>query len=331
MKKKVLSWGTMMCDIIAPEMNRIAEPGVIEYLEKPIEMRLGGHPVDLVIDLARIGMNPADISVVSTIGKDIFGDFLLRELESYGFDSYIERVEGGTGKTMILSIKGKDRICHLDPAACQKMSLEHLENSIRETQPEYFSFRPGYTNLDLEMASLLQRLRKDVLKESFLLLDLCAPYKKGWEYYLELLPHVDAVHGNHKEIARAANEQTLEAATAKMISMGVRAVLLTKESEGAELITSRYRISQPSFEIQFVEPSGCGDAFCGGIFYAQIMASKTIANMNPKELAEVLLWGQALGAAAATEVGCVNGVSQEKVNHLISSQGDRLRNNTEVR
>lgn len=331
MKKKVLSWGTMMCDIIAPKMNRIAEPGVIEYLEKPIEMRLGGHPVDLVIDLVRIGMNPDDIAVVSTIGKDIFGGFLLREIESYGFESYIERVEGGTGKTMILSVEGKDRICHLDPAACQKMSLEHLENAIRQTQPEYFSFRPGYTNLDLEMASLLGRLRNDVLKDSFLLLDLCAPYKKDWAYYLELLPHVDAVHGNHKEIARAAGEQTLEAATAKMISLGVHAVLLTKESNGAELITPRYRISQPSFDIEFVEPSGCGDAFCGGIFYAQIMAGKTIADMNPKELAEVLLWGQALGAAAATEVGCVNGVSRDKVEMLVATQGERLRNNTDVR
>jgi sugar/nucleoside kinase (ribokinase family) len=328
MSKKVLSWGTLMCDIIAPELARIAEPGVIEYLAKPIEMRLGGHPIDLIVDLARMGVNPDDIAVVSTIGKDIFGDFLLREIAPYGFQSFVERVDCGTGKTMILSVKGQDRICHLDPAACQMMSLEHLENAIRETQPEFFSFRPGYTNLDLEIAPLLKRLRKDVLKDAFLLLDLCAPYKKDWNYYLELLPHVDAVHGNHKEIARAASEQTLEKAATKMLSMGVNAVLLTKESQGAEIITPTCSVSQPSFDINFVEPSGCGDAFCGGIFYSQMLAGRRIENMNPVELTEVLLWAQAFGAAAATAVGCVEGVTKTKIENLVTTQGKRLREST---
>ena len=330
MRKKILSWGTMMCDIIAPEMERIAEPGVIEYLAKGIELRLGGHPVDLVIDLARIGVDPDEIAVVSTVGTDVFGDFLLREIAPYGFQSFIERVEGGTGKTMILAVKGRDRICHLDPAACQRMSLSHLERAIQETKPEFFSFRPGYTNLDLEMAPLLKRLRKDALRDAFLLLDLCAPYKKGWDYYLDLLPYVDAVHGNHKEIARAASEPTLEKAAAKMLAMGVGAVLLTKESEGAEIITPKFRVGQPSFEITFVEPSGCGDAFCAGVFHSLARSGKRMAAMRPDELAEVLLWAQALGASAATQVGCVDGVTKAKVDGLIASQGRRLLENTQT-
>ena len=58
MKKRVLSWGTFMCDIIASGQDKVAEPGVIEYLTQPIELRLGGHPVDLVVDLAQIGVDP---------------------------------------------------------------------------------------------------------------------------------------------------------------------------------------------------------------------------------------------------------------------------------
>jgi sugar/nucleoside kinase (ribokinase family) len=328
MKKKVLSWGTLMCDIIAPEMDKIAEPGVIEYLTKGIEMHLGGHCIDLIIDLAKIGVDPNEIAVVSTIGTDIIGDFLLREISPYGFKSFIERVEGGTGKTMILGLKDRDRLCHLDPGACQRMSLSHLENAILEAQPEFFSFRPGYTNLDLEIAPLLKRLRNSVLKNTFLLLDLCAPYKKGWDYYLDLLPYVDAVHGNSKEIARAAGEPTLEKAADKMLSMGVGAVLLTKEKEGAEILTPKYIVSQPSFDIKFVEPSGCGDAFCAGGFYAMMKSGKKIAAMNPDEMAEVLLWAQALGASAATQVGCVEGITADGVCNLVKYQGERLLKST---
>jgi sugar/nucleoside kinase (ribokinase family) len=330
MKKKVLSWGTMMCDIIAPEMDKIAEPGVIEYLTKSIEMHLGGHCIDLIIDLAKVGVNPNDIAVVSTIGSDIIGDFLLREISPYGFESFIEQVDGGTGKTMILGIKNRDRLCHLDPAACQKMSLSHLEKAILEAQPEFFSFRPGYTNLDLEIAPLLQRLRNSELKNTFLLLDLCAPYKKGWDYYLDLLPYVDAVHGNSKEISRAAGEATLEKAADKMLAMGVGAILLTKDKDGAEILTPRFRVSQSSYNITFVEPSGCGDAFCAGAFYAMMKADKRIVTMSPDEVAEVLMWAQAFGAAAATHVGCVEGVSRETVMMLIKNQSERLLKSTKA-
>lgn len=324
MKKKVLSWGTCMCDIIATGLEKIAEPGVIEYLTNGIELRIGGHPVDLIIDLVRIGGNPAEFAVVSAVGTDVFGDFLLREISAYGFEAFIERVEGGTGKTMILSVKNQDRLCHLDPAACMRMSPGYFERIIHKTKPEFFTLRPGYTNLDTEMPYLLGKLRKGPLRNSFLILDLCAPYKKSWSYYLELLPYVDAIHGNSKEIIRAGGADTLEKAVEKMLSLGVKAVLLTKEKDGAEFWTHDCIIRQPSFEIEFVEPSGCGDAFCAGVVYALMRQNKRIEEMNEKELSDILLWGQALGAAAATKVGCVEGVTKEKVWSLLKDQQDRI-------
>jgi sugar/nucleoside kinase (ribokinase family) len=319
-----------MCDIIAAGLGKVAEPGVIEYLTQPIELRLGGHPVDLVVDLAKIGVSPAEIGFVSAIGKDVFGDFLLDQIAPYGFEAFVERVEGGTGKTLILSVKGQDRLCHLDPAACMHMSLEHLEGVLRRMGPEFFTLRPGYTNLDTNMACLLERLRQGPLKDAFVLLDLCAPYRKEWSYYLDLLPHVDAVHGNHKEIIRASGEETFARATEKILSLGAQAVLLTKEAEGAEIVTRQYRIAQPAFDIRFVEPSGCGDAFCAGVIYRLMQAGKPFGELGPEELAQTLLWGQALGAAAATEVGCVAGVTRAKVDELLENQQGRLLPQTVV-
>ena len=155
---------------------------MIEYLTKPIEMRLGGHPVDLIVDLAKIGVAPDDIGFISTIGTDVFGDFLLREIAPFGFEAFVRRVDGGTGKTLILAVDGQDRMCHLDPAACMQMSLEHLDDVLCRTTPEFFTLRPGYTNLDTSLAQLLGKLRKGPLRDTFVLLDLCAPYQKPWSY-----------------------------------------------------------------------------------------------------------------------------------------------------
>ncbi len=330
MRKCVLSWGTFMCDIIASGLDKVAEPGVIEYLTQPIELRLGGHPVDLVIDLEQIGVDPGEIGFVSTVGTDVFGDFLLRELDRYEFQPFVERVEGGTGKNMVLAVKGRDRLAHLDPAACMKMSIRHLEEILEQTTPEFLTFRPGYTNLDTKMASLLERLRSGPLRDSFLLLDLCAPYKKPWSYYLPLLRHVDAVHGNSKEITRAAGENSFQKASEKILALGADAVLLTKEEEGAEIATRRYRISQPSFQIRFVEPSGCGDAFCAGVIYSLMQAEGSIETMDEDDLTDLLIWGQALGASAATEVGCVAGVTEANVQALLEGQKDRVLRGTQV-
>ena len=328
MKKKFLSWGTCMCDIIVPELEKIAEPGIIEYLQRGIELRLGGHPVDVTIDLARIGVNPADIGVISTVGTDIFADLLLREISKYGFATWIQQAEGGTGKTVILGLKGKDRLCHLDPGACQKMSLSYLVDTLTEASPEFFSLRPGYTNLDLDIAKTLEGLRKGPLKNTFILLDLCAPYQKEWSYCLELLPYIDAIHGNSKEIVKVAGGGTLEQAADKVFSFGAKCVLLTKEADGAELLTKHHRIQQPSFQIEFVEPSGCGDAFCAGILLGLAKTGKTLSELHADELSEVLIQGQVLGAAAATAVGCVEDVTREKVEGLLLQQKNRLLTET---
>ena len=330
MAKTVMSWGTFMCDIIASGLGKVAEPGVIEYLEQPIELRLGGHPVDFTIDLAQVGVDQSQIGFVSTIGNDVFGDFLLQQIGRFEFESFVQRADVGTGKTMILSVQGADRLCHLDPGACMHMSLDHLEAALKETAPAFFTFRPGYTNLDTQIGDLLRKLRRGPLADSFLLLDICAPYGKGWDFYLPLLEHVDAVHGNSKEIMRAAGKADLAEATESILSHGVGAVLLTKADEGAELVTDRYRLAQGPFRIDFREPSGCGDAFCAGVIWSLMQSDRKIGKMDADELAGVLVRGQAMGAAAATEIGCVDGVTGSAVQSLIADQGDLLSSETSI-
>jgi hypothetical protein len=52
--------------------------------------------------------------------------------------------------------------------------------------------------------------------------------------------------------------------------------------------------------------------------------------MNGEELANVLMWGQAMGAAAATQVGCVEGVTKEKVQELLDTQKGRMLETTKI-
>jgi fructokinase len=322
---QILAWGTMMVDIIAADLPRIAEPGIILYAPKGIEARLGGHPIDVAIDLVQMGIDPKEIGVVSAIGNDIFSKLLEEELKKYAIMDFVERVPVGSGKTLILVVKGEDRRCHLDPGASLHMSIQHLEKVIRETKPLYFTFRPGYTNIDLKLAGMLRRLREAALAHSFLLLDVCAPYQKRWTYVLELIPYLDAVHGNRHEIIRIAGERRFENAAKKLLSKGVKAIFLTKDKEGAEIIMENRRIIQPAYKVKAIEPSGAGDAFCAGIIYGLYKKKKRkIEELNLEELSDVLLIAQAMGAAAVTHVGCVTGVTLENVSQILRQKEDLL-------
>ena len=94
------------------------------------------------------------------------------------------------------------------------------------------------------------------------------------------------------------------------------------------LLTKHHRIQQPSFQIEFVEPPAAVDAFCAGILLGLAKTGKTLSEIHADELSEVLIQGQVLGAAAATAVGCVEGVTREKVEGLLLQQKNRLLTET---
>jgi hypothetical protein len=61
-----------------------------------------------------------------------------------------------------------------------------------------------------------------------------------------------------------------------------------------------------------------------------MQAGKHIDAADADGLADAVLWGQALGASAATEVGCVAGVTRANVQSIFNHQKDRLMRQTKV-
>ncbi len=329
---KILTWGTMMVDVIAANLPKIADPGIIFYTENGIGARTGGHPIDVSIDLVQMNVSPKDVGIVSAIGNDMFGKFLEDKLKKHRIKDFVQRVKVGNGKTLILSVKGEDRRCHLDPGASLHMSIEHLERVVKKIKPHYFTFRPGYTNIDLKFGNMLRRLRKNVLSKSFLLLDVCAPYKKSWSYFLKIIPYVDAIHGNRHEIIRIANERNFNKATKKLISKGIKAIFLTKDKDGAEIIMKDKKIAQPGIRVKAVEPSGAGDAFCAGIIYSLYNWKKhDLNNLTTDKLSRMLLFAQSCGAACVEKVGCTEGVTRNRVYSILKKNEKKVLKNTNVK
>ncbi len=326
---KVLATGTIMADILAVELERIADPGEVIYLEREVEVRIGGHPIDVAIDLVKLGLNPQEIGLVAAVGKGLFGDYVKRIIEQYRIPAFLQEIDHtDTGKNIILENKGEDRRFHIDPGANWYLDPEFVRGKIRELSPEITCLRPGYSGLDLKLEEIFREAKAC---NSFLFLDMMEFHPtRPAGLLLPLFHYADAVHCNQREAMINTAKDNPEEAVKEILRRGAKAVFLTKGGAGAELITQELRIVQPGFAVDTVDATGAGDAFCAGVVY-QLLGLDGFGDINGlsrDKLVEVLMMGQAAGASAATQAGCVEGVDKDKVNQLISQQKEAILNGT---
>lgn len=326
----ILTTGTIMTDLLAVDLPKIADPGEVIYLDREVEARIGGHPIDVAIDLVKLGFPPQGVGVVAAVGKGLFGDYVKRIIEQHKVQAFLQEVEEtDTGKNVVLKKKGEDRRFHIDPGANWYLDPKFVKKVLQEVRPKIFSIRPGYCGIDLSLEEIFEKA-----KDAFIFLDIMKPHpQRPWDLLLPVLKYADAVHCNEKEATAVTSKQTTEEALRELLGRGAKIIFLSRGGRGAEIIAEGFRISQPAFAIEAIDPTGAGDAFCAGIIYKMIEWGKyrNLDKLPQDKLVEMLMFAQAVGASAAVGVGCTEGVSKEKVDALIKEQKERIISETKVR
>jgi len=315
-KLDVVTAGMIVCDIIAAGIERFAEPGEMLFIPDSTGVRTGGHPLNVALDLAQLGNEPKKIGVIAAVGNDFMGDFLEKSIVSKEINSFLQRNSHETSKNMIFVKKGEDRRFHIDPGANLYLEASHVKKILSEYNPKVFCCRPGYSGIDLEMESIYKQA-----KNSLIMLDVCRPYNKQWSYLDNAIKYVDVFHGNYGEAMNLTGKNSLEESIKTLLGFGIKILLITGGDHGAEIITNNYKIKQPGFKINTIDPSGAGDAFCSGFITKYLQnAFKSADEIKSEKASEILLYAQAAGACSASAVGCSTGVSKGKVEILISEQ-----------
>lgn len=329
---KVLTTGTIMVDILAVELERIADPGEVVYLDREVEARIGGHPIDVGIDLVKLGLNPQEIGVVAAVGEGLFGGYVKKIIGQYKIQAFLQEIDKtDTGKNIVLENKGEDRRFHIDPGANWYLEPEFVIGKIRELSPKVLCLRPGYCGIDLNLEEIFQEAKA---QNSFLFLDTMQFHpQRPKDLLLPLFHYADAVHCNQKEAIANTGKDDPEEAVKEMLKRGAKVIFLTRGDKGAELITRELHILQPGFRVNFVDATGAGDAFCAGVVFKllELSSLQDIHKLGRDKLIEILMMGQAVGASATTEAGCVEGVSRDKVEQIMREQREGILHNTTVK
>lgn len=323
---RVMAVGTVMVDVLAVELPGVADPGHVVYAPRDIESLIGGHPIDVAIDMAEMGHPSQAIGLVAAIGEGIHGSYVSEVIDRYRLSTYLQRVpDHDTGTNLVLEVVGEDRRFHIDPGANWYLSPNHVREAVKDFSPHVLTIRPGYSGIDLHLAELLGGF-DDVL----VLLDVMQPHPiRPPDLIGPALGSVDMVHCNEREAISATGASTVSEAIDGFLDAGVQAVFVTSGESGARAITPDYDVRQSGFAVDAVDATGCGDAFCAGLILGLIGIDptpnrSTIERLDPPDLAGVLAQAQAVGASAATMPGCVEGVTRAAVDEIWSTQCEEV-------
>ncbi|MBA7659742.1 putative sugar kinase YdjH [subsurface metagenome] len=323
---RVLCSGSFMCDIIAADLPRLGDPGDLIYAPHGIQIHPGGHAANVAIDLAQLGQT--EIAVTGGLGEDLFGDFMEDQLVRLGIEVHAQRMtDVPTSKNVVLVVKDEDRRFYAELAANTMLSPEHVGSALEETRPKVFyqGTVGGLRLIDPVLDQVLGQARE---AGALTFVDVVYPTEGAWRNLRGSLHLIDLLHCNLRESEALTGEGDPSKAADALAQQGVKLAMVTMGSRGLIASTGEAKLRVPAFNVDTLDTTGAGDAFCAGVI-SSILESEALLPSSRRELTETLLRGAAAGAVCVTATGAPTAVTMVNVQKLIAEQVDELRTRVE--
>jgi sugar/nucleoside kinase (ribokinase family) len=322
----VLCSGSFVADIMIPDLPHIGPPGSLTYAPKGIILSPGGHSANVAIDLAQLGLK--FVHAVGSIGNDMMGGFMVDQLESRGVSVHAERQESTTAKNVALLVRGEDRRFIAELTANSMLTSGFLRDAIDQVSPKVFyqGTLGGLPDIENNISKILQFAHG---KGALTFLDVIMP-TNGWEYLEDAYPSIDIFHCNIQEGSALTGRADPGAMVDYLVDKGIKLVLISDGGEGVTAGLDDIRVFMPAFVVPQEDATGTGDALCAGIINAILGKSVGLGQIHdPDILVDLLLSGQATGAACVTGVGATTNVRPEIIERILKGK-DKVLGNTVV-
>jgi len=157
---------------------------------------------------------------------------------------------------------------------------------------------------------VLPALRQDELAEQLrlarqagvrIVFDVVAPAGRALSLddVAGVLPEVDYFVPNDDEAGALTGENDPRRQAERLLELGAGTVIVTMGEQGLIAVSRDETIELAAPSVDFVEPSGAGDAFAAGLVYGLLQRWS---------LRRCLEFGSVIGASACTRLGCTAGL-----------------------
>ena len=298
---KIVTLGEVVSDIYRAEGE--------SPVELPFIARPGGAPANVAVAASRLG---SEAAFIGSVGEDLFGDFILRALESEGVQtSGVVRQKPPT-RTSLAFVEISDTgdrsftFYRSSPAADELLSSEDVTEEI-VSGASFVNF--GSIPLIREPVRSATRRLAEIANE----LDIPVAFDVNFREHLWENPEVareavdplldlsTIIKMGDDELAPLLDTKDPEEAANMLLERGASLVLVSLGPEGAFYATEDFSGNVPSFEVEAVDATGAGDAFL-----AAVLVRLSEGEWDEAAVREAVLRGTAAGSLACTGYGAMS-------------------------
>ncbi len=300
--------GSINTDLVV-KSERIPKPGE-NICGKGFSMVPGGKGANQAVAARRLG---TEVYMLGCVGRDLFGDFLIRNLEKCGVStSFVKRADDyftGTALIVVEEDTGINTIV-VDPGANMALKVEDL--SVLQGVFEKASVALFQLEVPTEVVIEGSKMAKE--KGVVTILDAGPP--RGM--VLSALEHFDIVSPNIHELASLTgftvnNVDQAKEASLFLIERGVPKVVVKMGEQGALLVEGQKATHCAAFPVEAVDATAAGDAFT---------AALALSVAQGKSMRDSVIYANAAGAYAVTVFGAqLSMPTVEDVQGILSRKG----------
>ena len=305
----VSSVGFAVLDILGRPVTRIPEGGRADFIEE-IRMTVAGTAAATAVDCAILGLKTR---MVSTVGQDEMGDFLVSKMQQYGLDTDLVRRDSSVQTSAtILPVRpnGERPALHVPgTAATFKVEPEDLEGAL-DAKIVHIGGTGLLKSFDGEPTVAFMRKAKELGRITTF--DLIQANPETVRLVEPLLPFIDYFVPSIDEASEMAGVQDPAEVARFFKKRGVKNAVLTLGAQGVYVDPEEGApFSLPAHEISVVDTTGCGDSFTAGII---------VGVSKGWDLRESARFASAVAAQVAQGLGSVGKLSSfEKTVELMET------------
>ncbi|MGM0923319.1 MAG: carbohydrate kinase family protein [Bacillota bacterium] len=285
----------------------------------------GGAPANVAAAVAKYG---GKSSLITKLGNDAFGDFLIDILKQSGVEiDKISRTNEANTALAFVSIKedGEREFSFYRNPSADLLLTEH------EIQSDWFSKGDilHFCSVDL-VESPMKYAHRNAIEAaksrggivSFdpnIRLSLWDDPTACRETVLTFLPLAHIIKVSDEELEFITGISDVNEAIQSLFVGDVMAVVYTKGSKGAELYTKEGNYHSSGFKVTVADTTGAGDAFIGGFLYKLLEKDVQVASLAQFLNAyhkEILEFANASGALTASVKGAIPAIPAKK--HILT-------------
>ncbi|MFW5713073.1 MAG: ribokinase [Brevefilum sp.] len=280
---KILVVGSINMDLVV-RVPQTPKPGET-VLGGDFETFPGGKGANQAVAAARMG---GEVTMVGRVGQDDFGNTLIKALVDNQIRTthVIKDSDAATGIAMIAVASDGENSIVVASGANYEVSIKDVNNArdlMRETDI-----------LLIQLECPLETVSAAI--------DLAAAYDvpivlnpaPAQQLSKVLLSQVDYITPNESELRILSGEEQVDRAVEKLLSWGVKNLIVTLGPNGARVINDALDQHVPAYEITAVDTTAAGDAFNGAL---------AVALAEGKSLLDAVRYGMAAGALSTTKRG----------------------------